>query len=80
MGHAFNVLIVCSDKKTGHAPALGVAQRLTSKPTDIANFLMDVGVRVVFCTYQSAGLLKLAQADMRNRDVDPEFHLGIFDK
>ena len=87
----WSVLIVCSDKKTGEPPrAHGLPAaplapnrpraRVTSHSIVIADFLAGPGVRVVFCTYQSAGLLQAAQQLLMARGKPFVIDLGIFDE
>ena len=79
----FEVLCVCSDQTVGtkgndeaiHSVA-DLAFPVTSDADEVRNFLIGVGNRVVFSTYQSSSVIIAAQAD----SAIPAFDLVVADE
>ena len=76
----FEVLCVCSDKSVGRkSEDMSVHEApfpVTSETAEIERFLMGDRPKVVFCTYQSSGLVAQVQRDSRI----PEFDLIVADE
>lgn len=76
----FKILNVCSDasvgKKTEDMDPADAPFPVTSDVEEIALFLKKPEAKVVFCTYQSSGLIAQAQLD----DGIPSFDLAVADE
>jgi predicted helicase len=77
---AFDILNVCSDKsvgkKTEDMDPADAPFPVTSEVEEIAAFLKQPKLKVVFCTYQSSDLIAQAQLD----DAVPTFDLAVADE
>ena len=76
----FDILNVCSDKSVGRDPEdLKTADapfRVTSDAEEIQAFLKNPNPKVLFCTYQSSGLI----AEVQSKKSIPAFDLVIADE
>lgn len=76
----FEVLNVCSDQSVGRDPedlkTTDAPFRVTSDIEEIASFLANPNPKVLFCTYQSSGLI----AEVHCKQSIPAFNLVIADE
>lgn len=76
----FDILNVCSDKSVGKDPedlkTTDAPFRVTSDMAEIKAFLENPNPKVLFCTYQSSGLI----ADVQSKKSIPTFDLVIADE
>lgn len=76
----FDILNVCSDKSVGKDPedlkTTDAPFRVTSNLKEIRAFLVNPNPKVLFCTYQSSGLI----AEVQSNKSIPAFDLVIADE